>query len=624
MPEDQKAEAEDRKLPKLKTMKQLKKEGKDARKQARSEAKEAKKKKTEVKKRKKSKRMSTVTMEGAGTASKTLTRTAGVIGGVGDGLIKGVGNGLAALGHKVENVAEVFEDVADVLDDAVDDAREQIKDYDNELEVARMKIFEEHKEVFSDKKIFMVYFCDSMPIVAFVLMLVCANTTMTFTGSENQPFELATSFFFIVEVSCRLWANTPRYFFFGYLKKLTDTNRWMNCIDFMLSFLDVCGMIMTYAMAGNSNVSSSAKSARITRSIRMLKFMRMIRMVRMFRMFLMVFKRERDECVERRTMQVNLQVDREGEVWRVDRDDPKTRKADGTFDWNGKPSNPKTIALALREGLHLDNKEQVQVLDSKDKNSRRLEVRKEMDKTVLRKHKIVKHGHLRIAKVGEEGAKKISFCASSAELSVAFGPAVGMYFRATELFAAWFFLLFCASIPSISYFASDAYSNGTASRFQGTLIFGSGVCNNSVVVEGWTNKSVYEQSLLFSNESSDWAWLQEQKQEMQHNACYIGEPQLYSAVGVIVLIFGMFAYFQIMFKRFLVHVDESVQTAQVSSVQAHELIQIHTNTDLSLSTFCTWIPTTRTIPSLSMTHPSMRTTPTSGITTSRSSARLRR
>jgi hypothetical protein len=68
-----------------------------------------------------------------------------------------------------------------------------------------------------------------------------------------------------------------------------------------------------------------------------------------------------------------------------------------------------------------------------------------------------------------------------------------MYFRTIELFALSFLAIGIVSMPSIQHFASDLYSNGTStvllsSGGPATLLYGSGVCNNKIMVPTFTNR----------------------------------------------------------------------------------------------------------------------------------------
>jgi hypothetical protein len=172
---------------------------------------------------------------------------------------------------------------------------------------------------FSVKQRFAQAFCDSVPMVAVVLVLVTAHMTLVFSGEENPAFELFMTFFFIIEVSCRIWAHSPYYFFFGYERKCSDVGRWMNCADFFLSALDVSGMILAYFFAGNSSVSQSAKAGRVTRMVRLFKFIRTLRMWRVIKMFFLVFTRDRHSKVMERRKKLTLKINAD-DSWRIDRE----------------------------------------------------------------------------------------------------------------------------------------------------------------------------------------------------------------------------------------------------------------------------------------------------------------
>ena len=70
------------------------------------------------------------------------------------------------------------------------------------------------------------------------------------TNTEAPQFELFASAFFVCEVSIRMYAHTPYRFFHGYWDTVFDLDRWVNCIDFALSVLDVFGMIVEHLLVG--------------------------------------------------------------------------------------------------------------------------------------------------------------------------------------------------------------------------------------------------------------------------------------------------------------------------------------------------------------------------------------
>jgi hypothetical protein len=222
---------------------------------------------------------------------------------------------------------------------------------------------------FSDNKRFVQALCDSMAVVTIVLALVICHMCLIFSGIENKPFEIFATIFFIGEVSIRLWAHTPYYFFLGYNESCADMSRWINCIDFSLSLMDIVGIILEYAFAGNEDVSAGAKSARITRVVRAFKLVRTLRMWRIVKMFFLVFAQERDsEVMNRRKRMVTHRL----EDWRIDRADFDLEKMD-----------PDLIC-----GLDLSNKGDKHRLDS----SVVKQIRKDMDLQMLRKFKLVADG----------------------------------------------------------------------------------------------------------------------------------------------------------------------------------------------------------------------------------------
>jgi hypothetical protein len=136
---------------------------------------------------------------------------------------------------------------------------------------------------FSDPQRFVQALCDSMAVVTVVLTLVIVHMFLIFSDIENKPFEIFATVFFLSEVSIRIWAHTPYYFFMGYNESCSDMNRWINCIDFSLSLMDIIGIILENAFAGNAGVSAGAKSARITRVVRGFKLVRTLRMWRIIK-----------------------------------------------------------------------------------------------------------------------------------------------------------------------------------------------------------------------------------------------------------------------------------------------------------------------------------------------------
>jgi hypothetical protein len=197
---------------------------------------------------------------------------------------------------------------------------------------------------FSLKQRFAQAFCESSLMVGVVLLLVTLHVVTVAGGHANEPFELFMTFFFITEVSGRIWAHTPYYFFFGYERRITDMQRWMNCADFCLSLFDIAGMIMKYCIEGDGSLSQGAKAGRITRIIKVFKLFKMVRMWRVVKMFVMVFARERDTKVMQRRKKVTLQL-AENTDWRIDRATTKLSTLNGM----------------MVDGLDLANENRVQV-----------------------------------------------------------------------------------------------------------------------------------------------------------------------------------------------------------------------------------------------------------------------
>jgi hypothetical protein len=405
---------------------------------------------------------------------------------------------------------------------------------------------------FSDEKRFTQAFMDSVPVVGFVLILVTVHLVLILAGTVSVPFEFFASAFFLVEVSARIWAHTPYYFFFGYERKLSDMNRWLNCIDFCLSASDIAGMVMTYGFSGSPALTQGAKSARLLRVLKIAKCARMLRMWKVLKMFFLVFARERDRKVMERRQKVAFHVIDQGFAWQIDRTSANIKEMTGEY----------------CTGLDLSG--------TKPKGSLQVAaIRRELDKTQLRKHKVVDELGVRIAKNNESGVP-ISMCARSSELCVEFGPVIGMYFWTMELFGFAFLLVFLVSLPSTMHYRSNAYSDGTASGFENSGLYGSAVCNNSLAVSAFVNKSAYDQFVAgggtlatFATAGADLM----QKglvQPIEHNACYLGDVQLITSICVVVILTLTYAYFYVMFKRFLVTVTEMRQTSSDYSLVVND------------------------------------------------------
>lgn len=418
----------------------------------------------------------------------------------------------------------------------------------------------------SDVKRFTQAFMDSPPVVGFVLILVIAHMSLIFSGHESEPFEIFASTFFVMEVGTRMWAHTLYHFFLGY-----DSNgesrlhALLNTMDFLLSAMDVVGMVLAYGMRENSDLSAGAKSARITRMVRMLKFLRTIRMWKVVSMFFMVFARERDKKVMARRKKVRDQMLTDGHKAKMNR---------------------AIITAATLPNMAADDK-WLQGLDLSDKTKKKIdvaEVRRQIDQEVLVKTKVTENGVMRATKPGEIGAHRISLFASSKELSVAFGPVIGMYFWTIELFAFSFLLCFLVSLPSIEYFASDRYSNGTSAQpsTSASLIYATAVCENTLNISAFANRSAFEGFLAVKARaevagasqagaaSEALALLSDSLVQTTHNACYLGHAQLVSSALVVFILLVTFIYFYVMFKRDLVRVDESQQTASDYSIIVHD------------------------------------------------------
>jgi hypothetical protein len=407
---------------------------------------------------------------------------------------------------------------------------------------------------FSDKKRFAQAFMDAVPVVGFVLTLVLVQLVMIIAGIESTEFEVFASVCFVVEVSIRIWCHTPYYFFYGYERKLSDMDRWLNCTDFLLSLSDVVGMILRYAFAGDAALTQGAKSARLLRVLKIIKCARLVRMWKVLKMFFLVFARERDKKIMERRQKVALQIRKHGKSWQIDR----------------KAANIKGMSGGRW----------VQGLDLSGSNCRGKlnveELRKKLDRTLLRKHKVVNEAGNSLCSAkpmsmldegGEQFREPISMFASTEELCVAFGPVVGMLFFVNQLFACAFLAMFLVSIPSMLHYTSDGYSNGTSARFEGTVLYGSAVCNNSIAVNAFINRSVYEQFMAGSDTFASFHGSNPLLlQTTVHKACYLGDAQLTTSACVVAILLLTYTTFFVMFKRFLIKVDEMQQTPSDYSI----------------------------------------------------------
>jgi hypothetical protein len=132
----------------------------------------------------------------------------------------------------------------------------------------------------------------------------------------------------------------------------------------------------------------------------------------------------------------------------------------------------------------------------------------------------------------------------------------------TILITTFITILITTFITTLSPLYIHHYSDGTAAGYEGSILFGSAVCNNSKTVTAFVNQDAYEQFVSGGGTAGSFDLVASHLlTTTEHNACYLGDEQLATSACVIVILVATYAYFYVMFKRFLVKVDELRQTS---------------------------------------------------------------
>ena len=160
--------------------------------------------------------------------------------------------------------------------------------------LAEMVAASESSGAHSNAQLLAQAFIDSIHVTTFVLVVVAVQLGVLsyvsvddgFLDEGTGAFEIGIMVFFVVEIAFRIWAHNPYYFFCGYQRSWLDISRWLNSVDFLISFVDV--LTLSYEAASGlglieTTATLSTDSGRLLRFLRMSKYRRAARGIHLVR-----------------------------------------------------------------------------------------------------------------------------------------------------------------------------------------------------------------------------------------------------------------------------------------------------------------------------------------------------
>jgi hypothetical protein len=467
-------------------------------------------------------------------------------------------------------------------------------------------------------------FFDSVPVTAFVMLLVCIQVGIVSGGVDNIGLECAYTAFYTLEVSARIWAHRPRFYFQGYYhdnlaKSLMDSQVWLNWIDFTLVLMDLTIYVtLTYLVEyttlspGMAGGTKSLRLTRLVKLVRLVRVARVLRLLRLLRMIIRVFDMERAQNVQARRKSVFKAMYAHRNAWKI----PRGGGQDLSQMYPFADTDPFVREIWERER------------DAQGEADAQKRPRKHVVKLAkqLRRKRFFKDkgtGEVRAAWPGESGGHPISLCTSVQALSTYFGSTVGMYFWTGQLFVVVFAMLLVAQLPSILWWGnkkeqvlkppdlslknasavfgtlsgklSGLFSGGgdgnasstpdglreklsairdcAASACSSERMFGTAACVLHVEVEAFVSHDAllnYTRAVsaaLAAGTEAPPAAAAGATALTKQATCYINDAQMVSGVASIAIIVWAFWYFRTELKRMLRLADASHATANDFTVE---------------------------------------------------------